>query len=220
MESDLSGGRTLVLLRHGESEGNARNVFTVWIDLGLTEKGRDEARAVGRSFLRHGLSFMHIFVSALDRTRQTARLLAGELEHQPDHCLVSAALNERDYGQLSGLNKDEARQRWGEEQVRLWRRTYATAPPGGESLRDVVARAAPFYLRSILPLVLRGEPTLVVSHGNVLRALTIAIEGYGPNEIEKIEYAPAEAIIYRLHADATIAGRERIPPPVVGGTAR
>ena len=219
MEPGISGSRTLVLLRHGESEGNAENVFTGWIDLGLTGKGKDEARAVGRSFRRQGLAFTHIFVSALDRTRETARLLAGGLEHPPDHIHVSAALNERDYGELAGLNKDEARQRWGEEQVRLWRRSYVTAPPGGESLRDVVARAVPYYLRSILPLVLRGELSLVVSHGNVLRALTMAIEGYGPTEIEKIEYAPAEAIIYRLHADATIAGGERIPPPILGRTA-
>ncbi|CAM5287357.1 2,3-bisphosphoglycerate-dependent phosphoglycerate mutase [Aquamicrobium terrae] len=220
MQPESSDSRTLVLLRHGESEGNARNVFTGWIDLGLTAKGKDEARAVGRSFRRRGLAFPHIFVSALDRTRETARLLAGGLEHTPDDFHVSAALNERDYGELAGLNKDEARQRWGDEQVRLWRRSYVTAPPGGESLRDVVARAAPYYLRSILPLVLRGEPCLVVSHGNVLRALTMAIEGFGPNEIEKIEYAPAEAIVYHLHADSTIASRERVPPPVIDGTAR
>jgi len=215
-----SDSRVLVLLRHGESEGNARNVFTGWMDLGLTAKGEAEARAAGRGFRREGLSFSHVFVSALGRTMETARLLASELEHAPEDFHVSAALNERDYGQLSGLNKDEARRRWGEEQVRLWRRSYATAPPGGESLRDVVARAAPYYLRSILPLVLRGEPTLVVSHGNVLRALTMAIEGYGPNEIATVEYAPAEAMVYRLHADATIAGCGRVAPPVIDGKGR
>ena len=209
--------RVLVLLRHGESEGNARNMFTGWMDLGLTAKGEDEARAVGRIFRQEGFTFRHVFVSALGRTMATARLLASEMERAPDDFHVSSALNERDYGQLSGLNKDEARQRWGDEQVRIWRRSYATAPPGGESLRDVVARVVPYYLRSILPLVLRGEPTLVVSHGNVLRALTMAIEGHGPNEIATIEYAPSEAVVYRLHADATVGGGERVAPPVVDG---
>lgn len=207
--------RVLVLLRHGESEGNARNVFTGWLDLGLTAKGEEEARAVGRRFREEGLSFEHVFVSALRRTMDTARLLASELEREPEAFHVSIELNERDYGELSGLNKDDARRKWGDEQVRLWRRSYAATPPGGESLRDVVARAAPYYLRSILPLVLRGQQTLVVSHGNVLRALTMVLEGYGPDAIAKIEYVPGEAVIYRLNADATFAASSQIAAPTI-----
>lgn len=133
-----SDSRVFVLLRHGESQGNARNVFTGWMDLGLTAKGENEAHAVGRSFRQEGLSFRHMFVSALGRTMETARLLASELERVPDDFYVSAALNERDYGQLAGLNKDEARQRWGDEQVRVWRRSYATAPHLGFRGRAVV----------------------------------------------------------------------------------
>lgn len=217
---ETSAGRVLVLLRHGESEGNAKNVFTGWIDLGLSSKGEDEAAAVGKRFHEIGLSFKHVFVSTLGRTVETARLLMKQLGSEPDDFYVSAALDERDYGQLSGLNKDEARQRWGNDQIRIWRRSYAEAPPGGESLRDVVARAAPYYLRSILPLVLRGQETLVVSHGNVLRALTMAIEGYDPDQISKIEFAPAEALIYRLEADATIASRDRFATAVSGEKKR
>ena len=203
----------LVILRHGESEGNAANVFTGWLDLGLTGRGEEEAHDVGKRFREMGLSFQHVFVSALRRTADTARLLASELAEAPSAFYVSAALNERDYGELAGLNKDEARQRWGEEQVRIWRRSYAVAPPGGESLRDVVARAVPYYLRTILPPLLRGEIVLIVSHGNVLRALTMALEDYAPDEISTVEYAPAEAVFYRLKADATIATKERLAAP-------
>ena len=205
--------RVLVLVRHGESEGNAENIFTGWIDRGLTRRGEEEARAVGRRFRDLGLVFDHVFVSMLGRTMATARLLIDELGTEPGDFRAAADLDERDYGQLSGLNKDEARRRWGDEQVRQWRRSYAISPPGGESLRDVVARAAPYYLRSILPLVLRGRKTLVVSHGNVLRALTMSIEGYDPDAIQTIEYAPGEAVIYRLEADATVMTRERLPAP-------
>jgi 2,3-bisphosphoglycerate-dependent phosphoglycerate mutase len=115
------------------------------------------------------------------------------------------ALNERDYGDLVGLNKDEARKKWGDEQVMKWRRSYDIAPPGGESLRDTVARALPYFMQEILPRVLRGERTIVVAHGNSLRALVMVLERLSPEGILKRELATGVPILYRLNTDSTVA---------------
>jgi 2,3-bisphosphoglycerate-dependent phosphoglycerate mutase len=115
------------------------------------------------------------------------------------------ALNERDYGDLSGLNKDDARKKWGEEQVHIWRRSYDIAPPGGESLRDTLARTLPYYVQEILPAVLQGKRTVVAAHGNSLRALVMVLEKLSPEGILKREIATGVPIIYRLNADATVA---------------
>ena len=117
------------------------------------------------------------------------------------------ALNERDYGDLSGLNKDDARKKWGEEQVHVWRRSYDVAPPGGESLKDTLARTLPYYVQEILPCVLRGERALVAAHGNSLRALIMVLEKLSPEGILARELATGVPIIYRLNADATVASK-------------
>jgi 2,3-bisphosphoglycerate-dependent phosphoglycerate mutase len=200
--------RLLVLVRHGQSEWNLQNLFTGWRDVGLTEKGITEARAAGRQLKALGLRFDIAFTSALTRAQRTLELMLDELGQRSISVLRDQALNERDYGDLSGLNKDEARRKWGEEQVHIWRRSYDVAPPGGESLKDTAARVLPYYLQEILPRVLRGERTLVSAHGNSLRALVMVLDHLSPQEIVKRELATGVPLIYRLNTDSTVAERQ------------
>jgi 2,3-bisphosphoglycerate-dependent phosphoglycerate mutase len=200
--------RLLVLVRHGQSEWNLQNLFTGWRDVGLTEKGIAEARAAGRQLKALGLRFDIAFTSALTRAQRTLDLMLEELGQRSISVLRDQALNERDYGDLSGLNKDDARRKWGEEQVHVWRRSYDVAPPGGESLKDTAARVLPYYVQEILPRVLRGERTLVSAHGNSLRALVMVLDHLSPQEIVKRELATGVPLIYRLNADSTVAERQ------------
>ena len=195
--------RLLVLLRHGQSEWNLKNLFTGWKDPGLTELGVKEAVAAGHKLKEHGLSFDVAFTSALSRAQRTTDLALTELGQRNIPVTKNLALNERDYGELSGLNKDDARAKWGDEQVLVWRRSYDVPPPGGESLKDTLARTLPYYVQEILPGVLRGERTLVVAHGNSLRALIMVLEKLTPEQILKRELATGAPVIYRLNADAT-----------------
>ena len=168
--------RILVLARHGQSEWNLKNLFTGWKDVGLTEVGIAEARAAGRRLKAQGLGFDIGFTSALKRAQDTLDPDAGGDGPADIPVVKDLALNERDYGDLSGLNKDDARAKWGDEQVHVWRRSYDVAPPGGESLRDTAARVLPYYIQEILPRVLRGQRVLVTAHGNSLRALVMVLE--------------------------------------------
>ena len=161
--------RLLVLLRHGQSDWNLKNLFTGWSDPDLSPNGVEEAKEAGRRLKAHGLVFDRAFTSALTRAQHTLELTLAEIG-QRTAGRTRQALNERDYGDLCGLNKDDARKQWGEEQVQIWRRSYDVAPPGGESLKDTVARALPYYCQRILPAVLNGERVLVAAHGNSLRA--------------------------------------------------
>ena len=197
--------RLLVLVRHGQSEWNLKNLFTGWKDPDLTELGVKEAIAAGQKLKAEGLSFDVAFTSALTRAQRTLDIVLGEMGQTGLPIHKNLALNERDYGDLSGLNKDDARQKWGEEQVHIWRRSYDVPPPGGESLRDTLARALPYFVQEILPCVLRGERTLVVAHGNSLRALIMVLEKLTPENILKRELATGVPVIYRLNADATVA---------------
>jgi len=197
--------RLLVLVRHGQSEWNLQNLFTGWRDVDLTEQGVKEAHEAGRKLKAQGLAFDIAFTSVLKRAQLTLDILLGEMGQSGLKILSDQALNERDYGDLSGLNKDEARKKWGEEQVHIWRRSYDIAPPGGESLRDTLARTLPYYVQEILPGVLRGERTVVAAHGNSLRALVMVLERLSPEGILKREIATGVPIIYRLNADATVA---------------
>ena len=197
--------RLLVLVRHGQSEWNLKNLFTGWRDVDLTEQGVSEAREAGRKLKAQGLVFDVAFTSALKRAQRTLDLLLAEMGQNGLKIVRDQALNERDYGDLSGLNKDDARKKWGEEQVHIWRRSYDIAPPGGESLRDTLARTLPYYVQEILPGVLRGERTVVAAHGNSLRALVMVLEKLSPEGILKREIATGVPIIYRLNADATVA---------------
>jgi 2,3-bisphosphoglycerate-dependent phosphoglycerate mutase len=194
--------RILVLVRHGQSEWNLKNLFTGWRDVGLTEKGVEEAQSAGSKLREEGLTFDIAFTSALKRAQDTLSLILEELGQPGLETVKDLALNERDYGDLTGLNKDDARKKWGEDQVLVWRRSYDVAPPGGESLKDTLARALPYYVRHIQPDVLSGRKTLVAAHGNSLRALIMAIEGLTPDQILKRELDTGVPIIYELGADS------------------
>ena len=198
--------RLLVLVRHGQSEWNLKNLFTGWKDVDLTEQGVAEARAAGRKLKAQGLKFDVAYTSALKRANRTLDLILEEMG-QTVPIVRDQALNERDYGDLVGMNKDDARAKWGEEQVLIWRRSYDVPPPGGESLKDTVARALPYFVQDILPRVLRGERTLISAHGNSLRALIMVLERLTPEKILKRELATGVPIIYRLNADSTVASK-------------
>ena len=202
------GDRLLVLLRHGQSEWNLKNLFTGWKDPDLTPEGVEEAIAAGRRLKARGLRFDRCFTSALTRAQHTLDLVLGELGQKGLPETRDEALNERDYGDLSGLNKDDARKRWGEDQVHVWRRSYDVAPPGGESLKDTVARALPYYCQNILPAVLRGERVLVAAHGNSLRALVMVLDKLTPKTIPSMELATGVPIVYRLKADSTVESKD------------
>jgi len=197
--------RLLVLVRHGQSDWNLKNLFTGWRDVDLTEKGVAEAREAGRKLKSQGIKFDVAFTSALKRAQRTLDLMLTELGESAIPVFKNQALNERDYGDLVGLNKDDARKKWGEEQVHIWRRSYDIAPPGGESLRDTAARVLPYYIQEVLPRVMRGEHVLVSAHGNSLRALVMVLEKLTPEAILKREIATGAPIIYRLNADSTVA---------------
>jgi 2,3-bisphosphoglycerate-dependent phosphoglycerate mutase len=199
--------RLLVLVRHGQSEWNLKNLFTGWKDPDLTEQGITEAKEAGRKLKEQGLKFDIAFTSVLIRAQHTLDLILTDLSQTEIPIKRDLALNERDYGDLSGLNKDDARKRWGEEQVHVWRRSYDVPPPGGESLKDTLARALPYYVQEILPCVLRGERTLVAAHGNSLRALIMVLEKLSPKQILARELATGVPIIYRLNADSTVASK-------------
>jgi len=197
--------RLLVLARHGQSEWNLKNLFTGWRDVDLTDTGVEEARKGGRALKARGMTFRTCFTSALIRAQRTLDIMLEELGQTDLPITRDQALNERDYGDLSGLNKDDARAKWGEEQVHIWRRSYSTPPPGGESLRDTGARVWPYYINVIQPHVLRGEGVLISAHGNSLRALIMALDGLTPDEVVKLELATGVPIVYRLNEDSTVA---------------
>ncbi|MBN9009341.1 MAG: 2,3-bisphosphoglycerate-dependent phosphoglycerate mutase [Rhizobiales bacterium] len=200
--------RLLVLVRHGQSEWNLKNLFTGWRDVDLSDQGVGEAKAAGERLKAKGLKFGAAYTSALKRAQRTLDIVLAELGQTGVPIARDQALNERDYGDLSGLNTDDARKKWGEDQVHVWRRSYAIAPPGGESLRDTGARVWPYYLHTIQPHVLRGEGVLIAAHGNSLRALIMALEGLSGDEIVKRELDTGVPIVYRLNADSTVASKE------------
>ncbi|MBW8618940.1 MAG: 2,3-bisphosphoglycerate-dependent phosphoglycerate mutase [Hyphomicrobiales bacterium] len=200
--------RLLVLVRHGQSDWNLKNLFTGWKDPDLTEKGQAEAKAAGQRLKALGLNFDIAFTSALTRAQHTCRLILNELNQNDLKTIREQALNERDYGDLSGLNKDDARAKWGEEQVHVWRRSYDVPPPNGESLKDTVARVLPYYCQEILPRVLRGERVIVAAHGNSLRALVMVLDRLTPDTIPSMELDTGVPLVYRLNADSTVESKK------------
>jgi 2,3-bisphosphoglycerate-dependent phosphoglycerate mutase len=200
--------RLLVLARHGQSDWNRKNLFTGWRDPDLTELGVEEAQAAGRRLKGLGISFDVAFTSGLSRAQRTCRLILEEIGQAGLTTIADPALNERDYGDLAGLNKDDARAKWGEEQVHLWRRSYDVQPPGGESLKDTVARVLPYYMRNIQPRVMRGERVLVAAHGNSLRALIMVLDGLDTDTIAGLELATGVPIVYRLADDTTVTSKD------------
>ena len=199
---------TLVLVRHGQSEWNLKNLFTGWRDPDLTELGIEEAKTGGKAIAGTGIKFDIAFTSDLSRAQKTLTLILDEIGQQGLGTIRDQALNERDYGDLSGLNKDDARAKWGEEQVHIWRRSYDIPPPGGESLRDTGARVWPYYLTEILPRVLRGEKVLVAAHGNSLRSLVMVLDKLTKEEILKLNLATGVPMVYVLNADSTVKSKD------------
>ncbi|MGH1574632.1 2,3-bisphosphoglycerate-dependent phosphoglycerate mutase [Methylobacterium sp. P31] len=199
--------RLLVLARHGQSEWNRQNLFTGWRDPDITERGVAEARAAGRALKRDGYAFDVAFTSDLLRAQRTCALILEEMGLPHIKVIRDRALNERDYGDLSGLNKDDARARWGDEQVRIWRRSYDVRPPGGESLKDTAARVLPFYIAAILPRVMAGERVLVAAHGNSLRTLVMVLDRLDSDRVAGLEIATGVPLVYRLNADTTVASK-------------
>jgi 2,3-bisphosphoglycerate-dependent phosphoglycerate mutase len=199
---------TLVLVRHGQSEWNLKNLFTGWKDPDLSPKGVEEAKSAGQRLKAKGLKFDLCFTSALTRAHHTLDLILSELGQVGLPITRDQALNERDYGELTGLNKDDARAKWGEEQVLIWRRSYDVPPPKGESLKDTLARSLPYYMHYIQPHVLSGKNVLVAAHGNSLRSLIMAIDGLTPEQILKRELDTGVPIVYKLKANSLPASVE------------
>ncbi|MSO66366.1 MAG: 2,3-bisphosphoglycerate-dependent phosphoglycerate mutase [Pseudolabrys sp.] len=199
--------RLLVLVRHGQSDWNLKNLFTGWRDVDLTDKGVAEAREAGRKLKGQGIKFDVAFTSVLKRATRTLDLMLEELGQTKIPVIKDQALNERHYGDLVGLNKDDARKKWGEQQVHIWRRSYDVAPPGGESLRDTAARVLPYYIQEILPRVMRGEHVLVSAHGNSLRALLMVLDKHSTESITKLNLDTGVPMIYRLNADSTVKSK-------------
>ena len=199
---------TMVLVRHGQSEWNKLNLFTGWKDPDLTELGVQEAEEGARAIKDYGITFDIAFTSVLQRAEKTCQIIL-EINGQSDlETIHDQALNERNYGDLAGLNKDDARAKWGEEQVHIWRRSYDVPPPGGESLKDTGARVWPYYMTEILPRVLRGEKLLIAAHGNSLRALVKILDRMGDDEITRLNLATGVPMVYKLNPDSTVATKE------------
>lgn len=195
----------LVLVRHGQSEWNAKNLFTGWKDVDLTELGIEEARRAGEMLKAAGHRFDIAFTSDLIRAQRTLDLMLEELGQSGLETIRDQKLNERDYGDLVGLNKAETAEKFGAEQVHIWRRSYDVAPPGGESLKDTAARTLPYFKAAILPRVLAGENVIVSAHGNSLRAIIMKLDNLSTDEVTRLNLGTGVPMIYRLNEDGSVA---------------
>ncbi len=200
--------RLLVLVRHGQSEWNLKNLFTGLKDVPLTEKGVAEAIKAGALLKRDGLQFDIAYTSVLERAQKTLGHILDAIGQPGLETIEDGAINERDYGDLVGLNKDDARKKWGDEQVHIWRRSYDIPPPGGESLKDTAARVLPYYLTRILPDVMSGKRVIVSAHGNSLRALVMVLDNLGRDEITSVNLGTGVPMVYRLGADTRVVSKE------------
>tara|TARA_Y100000589_G_scaffold322151_1_gene354613 strand:- start:274 stop:900 length:627 start_codon:yes stop_codon:yes gene_type:complete len=186
----------LVLVRHGQSEWNAKNLFTGWKDPGLTSDGKKEAINAGSLIKQRDIQFSMMFTSDLKRAQITGQIILDGIEQTDIKVVKNQALNERNYGDLSGLNKDDARKEWGEKQVHIWRRSYDVPPPGGESLKDTADRVLPYFNNLILPKIMQGENILVAAHGNSLRSLVMQLDNLSKEEVVALEIPTGAPIIY------------------------
>ena len=200
----------LILLRHGQSQWNLENRFTGWKNVQLTEKGESEAKKAGELIKKHKINIDKVFSSVLDRANKSAKIaiknaeLNNLLENNKLVMTRSEKLNERDYGDLVGLNKQETANKFGKEQVHIWRRSYDTPPPNGESLKDVVERVSPYFEEKIKPLLKKGENILIAAHGNSLRAMMIELGMYKPEEISFIEIPTGTPLCINLAKDKLV----------------
>ena len=200
----------LVLVRHGQSEWNKLNLFTGWRDPDLTEQGIEEARRAGRALKADGVRFDIAFTSGLVRAQRTLNIILDELGQSDIPITRDVSLNERDYGDLAGLNKDDARERWGEEQVHIWRRSYDTPPPGGESLKDTAERVLPFYQGEVVPLLKQGKNVIVSAHGNSLRALMMQLDDLSTAEVTQLNLATGVPVIYEINAGGSVVDKRQL----------
>jgi 2,3-bisphosphoglycerate-dependent phosphoglycerate mutase len=196
----------LILLRHGQSQWNLENRFTGWVDVPLSPKGEAEARAAGAKL--RGRKIDKLYTSVLDRATETARIALAEAGMPSLPTERDAALNERMYGDLQGLDKADAARRFGADQVKLWRRSYDVRPPGGESLADTAARVLPYWERRILPDLRAGRNVLVVAHGNSLRALVMHLDGLTPAQVLELEIPTGVPLLYEIAPDGEALGKQ------------
>ena len=196
--------RNLILVRHGQSEWNAKNLFTGWKDPGLTDQGVSEAKNAGKLILEQNIEFDVMYTSMLSRAQKTGDIILGILNHKEIPIIKNEALNERHYGSLAGLNKDDARKKWGDEQVHIWRRSFDMPPPDGESLKDTADRVLPYFETEIMPKVISGSSILIAAHGNSLRALIMKLDSISPEDIVKLEIPTGAPIQYEFTPDGIV----------------
>jgi 2,3-bisphosphoglycerate-dependent phosphoglycerate mutase len=196
--------RNLILVRHGQSEWNAKNLFTGWKDPGLTDQGVSEAKNAGKLILEQKIEFDVMYTSMLSRAQKTGDIILGILNHKEIPIIKNEALNERHYGSLAGLNKDDARKKWGDEQVHIWRRSFDMPPPDGESLKDTADRVLPYFETEIMPKVISGSSILIAAHGNSLRALIMKLDSISPEDIVKLEIPTGAPIQYEVTPDGIV----------------
>ena len=196
--------RNLILVRHGQSEWNAKNLFTGWKDPGLTDQGVSEAKNAGKLISEQNIEFDVMYTSMLSRAQKTGNIILGVLNHKEIPIIKNEALNERHYGSLAGLNKDDARKKWGEEQVHIWRRSFDIPPPDGESLKDTADRVLPYFETEIMPKVISGSSILIAAHGNSLRALIMKLDSISSEDIVKLEIPTGAPIQYEFTPDGMV----------------
>ena len=196
--------RNLILVRHGQSEWNAKNLFTGWKDPGLTDQGVSEAKNAGKLILEQKIEFDVMYTSMLSRAQKTGDIILGILNHKEIPIIKNEALNERHYGSLAGLNKDDARKKWGDEQVHIWRRSFDMPPPDGESLKDTADRVLPYFETEIMPKVISGSSILIAAHGNSLRALIMKLDSISSEDIVKLEIPTGAPIQYEFTSDGMV----------------
>jgi len=196
--------RNLILVRHGQSEWNAKNLFTGWKDPGLTDQGVSEAKNAGKLILEQKIEFDVMYTSMLSRAEKTGNIILGILNHKEIPIIKNEALNERHYGSLAGLNKDDARKKWGDEQVHIWRRSFDMPPPEGESLKDTAERVLPYFETEIMPKVISGSSILIAAHGNSLRALIMKLDSISAEDIVKLEIPTGAPIQYEFTPDGIV----------------
>jgi 2,3-bisphosphoglycerate-dependent phosphoglycerate mutase len=199
---------SLVLVRHGQSLWNEKNLFTGWKDPNLTEKGEKEALQAGLVLKDSGHKFHIMFTSVLLRAKRTGNIILQEMAQENLKIVENEALNERNYGDLSGLNKDDARKKWGKDQVHQWRRSFDIAPPGGESLKMTAERVIPYYKENILPLLKENQEIIVVAHGNSLRALIMKLDALSPEEIVGLEIPTGMPICYKINIEGKVENKD------------